>query len=208
MGFDMTYQAVPASSVLLEVARTDVAVGSILFMAIRMFGDPKLELREASRRMPMEPDERTLWELVLELRRVRPDLRTLNLFLARDWDLLHFFLSAHRRDEPGTEADTLADMAILGEAIIAEHVLSGQDVPLRYTRPETVERIARMLQELPFESVWRHCPPVGESPDIYKHSGIEPTEEVRSFVEGLFKKLRAFYVSVAAHGDGVLVERS
>src|SRR5690349_8591179 len=102
MGIDASYQALPASSSLVEVARKDVEVGECLCMALRMFEDPHVERRESSGRPPMDLGERRLWELVLELLRVRPDLRSLNLYLARDWDVLHFFLSAHRREQPGT----------------------------------------------------------------------------------------------------------
>jgi hypothetical protein len=127
-------------------------------------------------------------------------------WLDRVWDVLHHLLSANRRDEAGTADDALMDAAIRGEGLISEHVRGGQGVPLRYTPPETVKRIAHLLELLPFNELVRQGhPKLMADTHVYRHPAGFSEEELRECLSPYFETLRAFYRAAASHGDGVLV---
>ncbi|MBN8468504.1 DUF1877 family protein [Corallococcus exiguus] len=203
MGLDASYQALPGGSPLLELARRNIGVGEWLMSFTRLLQDPREE-----RLAPGAPDpgELLLLDAVRDMLRTRPDLATQHVELDRRWDHLHFVLSDHRRNEPGAEDDSLAGIAIHGEAKIAPHVVAGQGVPLRYTRPETVERIARMLEAVRIDVLREHFTFAGMSEaGVYKCPHEESIDEDWQWLTGRFDRFRAFYVTAAKHGDGVLV---
>ncbi|MFB1480878.1 DUF1877 family protein [Corallococcus sp. RDP092CA] len=203
MGLDASYQALPGGSPLLELARRDFGVGSWLTSLTRLLQDPR---EEALAPGAPEPAELQLLEAVRELLRTRPDLATRHVALDRRWDHLHFVLSGRRRNSPGTHDDSLAGISIQGEAEIAPHVVAGQGVPLRYTRPETVERIARLLEAVHFDTQREHFTFENLSrAGVYKCPREQDIDEAWQWLRARFDLFRAFYVAAAKHGDGVLV---
>ncbi|RKG93859.1 DUF1877 family protein [Corallococcus terminator] len=206
MGFETYYQAIPASSELLDVARQDLEAGEYFWSVLFMFRAPRIEHLLSGG--PPIPGQVKLWHLVVEHLRTRPDLGGLNTTLDRHWDRLHFVLSAERRDESGTDEDPLIKLAIRGEDEIAEHVRGGQGVPLRYTRPETVGRIAHMLDGVRFESLRRHFTAVAmDEGSVYKHPHPAQLDDDWHALQEYFERFRVFYGSAAKHADGVLVHR-
>ena len=203
MGLDATYQALPGGSSLLELARRNIGVGGWLSSVPRLLREPREE--SLSPGVP-ETDELQLLEAVKELLRTRPDLAAQQVDLGRRWDHLHFVLSDRRRNEPGAEDDSLAGIAIRGEAEIAPHVVAGQGVPLRYTRPETVERIARMLETVRFDALREHFTFANlRQAAVYKCPREDGIDEAWQWLREHFDLFRAFHVTAAKHGDGVLV---
>lgn len=203
MGLDASYQALPAGSPLLELARRNIGVGEWLSSFTRLLRDPR---EDALAPGGLDPAELQLLEAVKDLLRTRPDLATHQVSLDRRWDHLLFVLSERRRDAPGTEDDSLAAIAIEGEAKIAPHVVAGQGVPLRYTRPETVERIARMLESVRLDSLREHFTfEKLRQAAVYKCPHADRIDEGWQWLRERFELFRAFYVTAAKHGDGVLV---
>ncbi|RKH74549.1 DUF1877 family protein [Corallococcus aberystwythensis] len=203
MGLDARYQALPGGSLLLELARRNAGVGGWLSSITWMLQDPR---KESLAPGGPDPGELLLLGAVRDALKTRPDLATHQVDLQRRWDHLHFVLSAHRRDAPGTEDDSLAGIAINGEERIGPHVVATQGVPLRYTWPETVERIARMLESFPFDSHREHFTFERLSQaGVYKCPREKNVEEDWQWLRERFDLFRAFYVTAAKHGDGVLV---
>ncbi|MHA7631593.1 DUF1877 family protein [Corallococcus sp. M7] len=203
MGLDATFQALPGDSPLLELARRNIGVGGWLSSVPRLFQDPREETLAPG---GPDSDELLLLEAVRDMLRTRPDLATQQVDLGRRWDHLHFVLSDLRRNDPGAEDDSLAGIAIRGEAEIAPHVVAGQGVPLRYTRPETVERIARWLEAVRFDGLREHFTFDSLSrAAVYKCPREEGIDEAWQWLIERFERFRAFYVTAAKHGDGVLV---
>ena len=201
MGLDADYQAIPAASRILTRLREDVSLRDWANMA-------PLWIRGGLEPSPWapEPPERAVRQLVEELLRAHPDLPRRHCTLDRAWDVLHHLLSANRRDEAGTAGDALADAAIQGEEPVAEHVRGMQGVPMRYTPPETVRRIAHHLESLVFdELVSQGHARLLADPEVYKGPVEGSQQELREWLSPYFEALRAFYRTAASHGDGVLV---
>ncbi|GMU05307.1 DUF1877 family protein [Corallococcus caeni] len=203
MGLDASYQALPGGSPLLELARRNTGVGGWLISVTRLLRDPREESLAPG---GPDPDELELLEAVRDILRTRPDLATQQVDLARRWDHLHFVLSARRRNAPETKDDSLGGIAIQGEEEIAPHVVAPQGVPLRYTRPETVARIARMLEAFPFDAHREHFTFERlRQASVYKCPHEEDIDEAWHWLRERFDLFRAFHVTAAKHGDGVLV---
>ncbi|WP_375759750.1 DUF1877 family protein [Corallococcus exercitus] len=205
MGLDASYQALPGGSPLLALARANAGVGGWMISVTRLLKDPREESLAPG---GPDADELVLLEAVRDILRTRPDLATQQVELHRRWDHLHFVLSARRRDGLGMDDndDSLAGIAIQGEAGIARHVVAPQGVPLRYTRPETVERIARMLEAVRFDSLREHFTVERmRQAGVYKCPHEDGLEEAWQWLRERFDLFRAFYVTAAKHGDGVLV---
>ncbi|RKH89967.1 DUF1877 family protein [Corallococcus sp. AB045] len=203
MGLDASYQALPGGSPLLDLARRNTGVGGWLMSVTRLLRAPREETLAPG---GPDSDELLLLDAVRDMLRTRPDLATQQVALDRRWDHLHFVLSDRRRNAPGTEDDSLAGIAIHGEAKIAPHVVAGQGVPLRYTRPETVERIARMLEAVRFDTLREHFTFENLSlASVYKCPREDAINEAWQWLHERFEFFRAFYVTAAKHGDGVLV---
>lgn len=204
MGLDAFYQAIPVASPLLERARHDLGMGEWLFSVFRLLQDPRVETL-----VPGEPapGELLILAAVQDLLSVRPNLATQQVHLHRRWDHLHFVLSSHRREAPEAEEDdSLAGIAIHGEAEIGRHVVGGQGVPLRYTRPETVTRIAGMLDALSFESLREQFTVEKLTrAGVYKCPHEDAVEEAWQWLRERFELFRSFHATAAEHGDGVLV---
>jgi hypothetical protein len=203
MGLEASYQALPGNSPLLELARRNIGVGGWLTSVSRLLRAPREETLAPG---GPDADELLLLDAVRDMLRTRPDLATRQVELDRRWDHLHFALSDLRRNEPGAEDDSLAGIAIRGEAEIAPHVVAGQGVPLRYTRPETVARIARMLEAVRFNALREHFTfETLSQAGVYKCPHEEGIDEAWRWLTERFEHFRAFYVTAAKHGDGVLV---
>ncbi|NNC01668.1 DUF1877 family protein [Corallococcus exiguus] len=204
MGLDASYQALPGGSPLLELARRNIGVGEWLWSVNSRLRDPREENLAPG---DPEPGELLLLNAVKELLRTRPDLGTQYVDLDRRWDHLHFVLSDRRRNPQKFEGDdSLAGIAIKGEEKIASHVTGGQGTPIRYTRPETVERIARMLEAVRFDTLREHFTYESMSETgVYKCPHENFIEENWKWLTEYFDRFRAFYVTAAKHGDGVLV---
>lgn len=203
MGLDCVYQALPAHSGLIEWAREDAALGE-WFGLVPSWLQRGLDGKLAPG-LP-EPGELQVWHRVRTLLEQHPGLEKRNCDLDRCWDELHYVLSAHRREEPGSEIDALLDAAVRGESLIAEHVCSGQGVPLRYTPPERVAEIARVLTPMTWASLERHCIPERmEAANVYKFFADRADEQEWAWLREAFERFRAFYLSAAEHGEAVLV---
>ncbi|WPB80034.1 DUF1877 family protein [Archangium violaceum] len=203
MGLDRIYQAIPATAGLIERAREDAALGEWLGLVPSWF-----RKGPGGALAPGKPDpgELELWQRVRALLEQQPGLEERNCDLGRSWDQLHYVLSAHRRGEPGSETDALLDMAVRGESLIAEHVRSGQGVPVRYTPPERVAELARVLTPMTWESLEKQCVPDRmEAAGVYKFFASHASEQEWTWLREYFHRFRAFYLTAAEHGNTVLV---
>lgn len=144
--------------------------------------------------------------LLQGLLRRRPDLPTRSCEVGRWWDKLHYLLSANRRDEPGDETDALVDAALRGDAVIAPHVRSGQGVPVRWTAPDRVARIAAALVTRSHESLaHNYVPSRMVAAAVYKFAADGADADEWRWICEYFDRLCAFYRAAAGLGDGVLV---
>ena len=205
MGLDRKYQCIPATSGLIEWARRDEALRECgeWFGSVPSWLWPDASLAPGG---PPEPGELALWHRVRALREQAPGLAQRCCHLDRRWDKLHYVLSAHRRGEPCSETDALLDAAVDGELLIAEHLCSGQGVPVRYTPAERVTEIARVLAPMTWASLERHCIPERmEAAKVYKFFADRADAQEWAWLREAFEHFRAFYLLAAEHGDTVLV---
>ena len=202
MGFDMQNQAIPPDSGLIELARSDPdeAWGlSLVPSWFRRQEDGPAPGREG------KPRNNPIWDECCRLVGVHPDFRTRNCFLDRDWDVLHYLLSATRRNEPATANDLVIDRAFRAGELIADHVQGGQEVPVRYLSPAAVSEIAAVLEPLDREALARHYDPARMDDEVYKFSAEDADEVGWERIVGYFTAFRSFFLAAAGAGDAVIV---
>jgi hypothetical protein len=201
MGLERLFQAIPAHSTLIETAKTDHELGEILGLACLFFQDIS---RAADG--PPSPARERLGREVSALLAQDPALATRNVDVDKRWDQLHFLLSASRRGEHAAHQDALFDLAIQGEATIADHVLGSQGYALRYTSPSMVASVAEAFAPLDVAALHRHYDLAAmEAQGVYKaFAGRESPEDWR-YLSMLIEKLRLFYLDAACAEYAVLV---
>jgi Domain of unknown function (DUF1877) len=199
MGLDMSYQAIPADSGLLERAREDVELGEMLCLI-------PLWLEEGRGPRPGRcAAADALWHELNELARRHPGLEKRNCYLLRWWDELHYLLSVNRRGRAGPAADELLDKAVRGGAMVAEHARGPQGIPIRYVTPAEVAGIADLLGLLTVEQL-RACysPADMEAAGVYKF--VAGRDELDwEYLPQYFEAFRRFYRDVAGRDECVIV---
>jgi hypothetical protein len=201
MGMERSYQAIPASCDLIERARNERELGEMLSLSCFYF-------RKSSEQHYGPPTTASVefLRIIRALVAADPALSTRNHYLDRLWDQVRYLLSAKYRDEPATANDDLLDMAVAGEATIAEHVCGTQGYPVRYTSPNRVTEIAKALEQLDVDFLKRHYDLAAmERVGIYKAFAGRDSDEDWDCLGRLIVDLRRFYIDAAKHGDGVLV---
>ena len=99
----------------------------------------------------------------------RPGLEKRNCCLDRNRDILHYLLSATRRDEPSSDADRAIDRAFDAGEVIAEHVRAGQGALVRYLPPTVVADVAEVVSEMSHATLLTYYHPVRmEAAHVYK----------------------------------------
>jgi hypothetical protein len=193
----MSYQSLPVASGLIARAAADVELGDILSWVPRWFREGHYQgLR------PWPAADRLCQEL-RELDVRFPGLNERNCFLDSRWDVLHYLLSASRREEPASELDTLFEHALFGAAPIAEHVCGAQGAPIKYVEPEEVARIAMRLELMSPSEIERHYDPQKmEEAGVYKFAGEREGEWLD--IKNRFNDFRSFYMQAARHSEGVI----
>jgi len=199
MGFEMAYQAIPVNSGLIELAVTNVGMGEALCLVPGWFR------RGAGPRQPWPwPDGEALWNILCDLVRQHPGLEMRNCDVDRSWDMLHYLLSANRRDEPPTKEADLFDKAVRGATEIADHVRGTQGAPVKYVPPADVKAIGAGLQAMTVDSLRLHYDPVKmDTSCVYKFHADRAGEHWEYIAE-YFAPFRAFYLAAARHGEGVI----
>jgi hypothetical protein len=201
LGLERLFQAIPADSTLVETAKADHELGEILGLACLFFQDIS---RGAEG--PPSPARERLGREVSALLAQDPALATQNVDVDKRWDQLHFLLSASRRGEHVAHQDALFDMAIQGEAPIADHVLGSQGYPLRYTSPSVVASVAEAFEPLDVAALHQHYDLVAmEARGVYKAFAGRDSPDDWRYLSTLIEKLRAFYLSAARMKNAVLV---
>jgi hypothetical protein len=202
MGFEMEYQAIPPDCGLIELALSDPDEAWGLSLVPSWFSrkdDGPAPGREG------KPRDNPIWDACCRLAGIYPDLRTRNCYLDRRWDVLHFLLSATRRDEPATATDLVIDRAFNAGELIADYVQAGQGVPVRYLSPAAVSEIAAVLEPLDRDALARHYDPVRMDDEVYKFSAKDANEVEWERIVGYFTALRSFFLTAAGAGDAVIV---
>src|SRR3954468_21041730 len=143
MGVERSFQAIPASSDLLERARNELGIGELLTL-VRYYFRQGLSPETG----PLSPYSLELQQIVRGLVAAEPDLATRNHYFDRRWDQIHYLLSATYRGQRMESDDALFDVAVEGETAIAEHVRGGQGILVRYTSPEMVTEVANAFQRV------------------------------------------------------------
>jgi hypothetical protein len=201
MGFERAFQSLPVDHRLIERARDGRESGEALCLAPHFFhehGRPSPG--------PASPASQALLRAVRELLARDTGLATRNCFLDKRWDQIHYLLSARYRGRPPEPDDAFLDVAIEGEAPIAEHVVGTQGFPIRHTSDGTVTRIADVLARLDVESLRRHYDLAAmEERGIYKAFAGRESDADWQYLATLVRELQTFYAAAASAGDCVLV---
>lgn len=202
MGFEIWYQALPPDSGLIELARSDPDAG--VSLALVPFWFSREDIRSVLGRKGDKDDR--LWDACRRLLVLHPDLRTRNCHLAKDWDEIHYLLSATRRDEAATANDLAIDRAFNAGELIADHVVAGQGVPVRYLSPGAVSDIAAVIEPLDRDSLARHYDPVRMEEECVYSFWAESADEVGwEWTVRRFTAFRSFFLAAARAGDAVIV---
>ena len=203
MGFEMSYQAIPANSGLLELARDDIESGERLSLLPYWFS------RDEHQPAPgQEHPEDRLWNWCCQVVARHPELYTLNCYLDRTWDKLHFLLSATRRGEAPIPADLILDRAFCDGEMIAEHVCAGQGVPVRYISPERVIETAALVKSLDHHDLAaKYQPQRLEAAGVYKFWADRADAAEWQTIQRCFDDFRRFFAATAQSGSGCIVVR-
>jgi len=202
VGFEMSYKAIPADCGLIELARSDVEVGELLWLV------PYWYSRDERRPAPCrEADGKgRLWAWCCRLAGRHPELYTRNCYLDRRWDKLHYLLSATRRNEPAASADLAVDRAFNTGELIAEHARAVQGAPVRYLSPSGVRDIAAAIGPISHISSAAHYQLARmEAARVYKFSADRADEAEWRWIAKSFDEFRNFFLSAADADDGVIV---
>jgi Domain of unknown function (DUF1877) len=198
MGLDMRYQAIPVDCDLIERAGNDPAIGELL-------GSIAFWYQQGGRGRGEWPEADQLWRYLSELALRFPGLNQRNLYLAREWDRLHYLLSATRRGEKSFEQDRLLDTAIRGGSDIGANALGTQGIPVRYVRPDDVVLIAVVLDSMTNDDLRVHYSSEKmQQSNVYKFWADRADESEWGHIAKSFEVFRAFYVDVAMHQEGVI----
>ena len=194
MGIEMEYQAIPAGQGLIERARSDVK-----------FGESLCSLHRLLCRRGDESDG-PLWAEAHRMRAEHPGLEKRYCDLDRQWDILHYLLSATRREDPPTDDDLVIDKAFRDGEVIASHVCGGQGHLIRYVSPAEVKGVACVVSGMDEEALRVHYDPVRmEGAGVYKFWADRADEAKWSWIVTSFDDFQAFFQLVADHGEAVIV---
>ena len=204
MGLDLAYQAIPPGSDLVEIARRDVENGWALAFVPAWFsaedGGPR-----PGREGGGQVSRGRIWDECCRLVGIWPDLRTRNCLLDREWDVLHYLLSATHRGEPAAASDIAIDRAFDAGDLIADHVRGSQGVPVRYLSPAAVRDVAAVVGPLNEADLSRHYdPPRLESAAVYKFWADRADAAQWDQIVHYFDAFRTFFVRAADRGDAVI----
>lgn len=205
MGLDVSFQAIPVDSRLLELACADLKNGDDLGSLAYWFRQP--DGPDAGQEGEGDRCAGPLWDECCRLCAVRPDIRSLNCLLARWWDRLHYVLSATRRGEASTAADRAVDRAFGQGDLIAEHISGGQGIPVRYLTPEAVAQIAAVVGPMDSDDLARHYDPIRmEAAAVYKFWADRADAAGWAHLVQCFTEFRDLFVAAAEKGDGMVVD--
>lgn len=199
MGFEISYQAIPADAGLIDRAIRDADYAGWL-------DSVPFWLRTGNGPGPRAEDATAaLWQDLTELVRRHPGFESRNCYLDRWWDKLHYLLSANRRGAAGSATDGLMDMAIKGGRLISDHARAPQGCPVRYTSPAEAAEIAQVLRPMRVEQLRPHYSPADmEAAGVYKFFAGRDEREWE-YLPDFFAAFRQFYLNVAEHDEGVIV---
>jgi hypothetical protein len=201
MGLERSYQAIPADSGLIQRARFEPKIGELLSLVCLWF---RQGLSPYSG--PVSPESLELHQIVQRLVAAEPELARRNHDLDKRWDQIHYLLSARCRGQRMETDDALFDVAVEGEAKIADHVCGSQGVPVRYTSPGKVADVANALQRIDLDILKQHYSLAAmEQMGIYKAFAGRESDDDWEYLSKLVRGLSDFYLDAATHGNGVLV---
>lgn len=199
MGFEASYQCLPADSVLLERARNNEECGALLCLL-------SSELRGVIVPMPTTNAERAFNAEAAKLCERRPGIEQRRAYVDSRWDALHYLLSEPYRRARDIDGADLGTATIRGEAEIGPYATAGQGLALRYTSPETVRAIARHYRTFSRGDVFAHLDPRAmEEACVYKFFADRCDETELDYLWARFEELRRFYDEALRHGEGALV---
>lgn len=194
----MEYQAIPANCGLIEWAREDCSMGALLCHVPWWYRSGKGPARGTW------AEGEALWRRLCELAEAFPGIETWNFELHREWDELHYLLSAMRRGEKETDEAVLFDKAVRG-TMIAESVRATQGRTINYVSPSDVASIAALMEPMTVDSLRDHyIPEKMEYRCVYKF-WADRAEVFERSAASYFDGFRAFYLNAASRGNAVLV---
>lgn len=201
MGYELSYQAMPAGCGLVERARSDTDFGGQVELLPYWFTASVVRPTPGNEGRVKGP----LWDFCCELVGRHPELGGLHCRLDRFWDRLHYLLSATRRGEPSTPADRAVDRAFDAGDLIADHVHGGQGVPVRYLPTASVREVAAVVGPMSHTDLAAHFrPPRMQAAHVYKLGGFESDEAEWRWITRYFDEFRGFFMAAAA-GDYVVL---
>ena len=142
MGFEMTYQAIPAGCGLIEMIRANPELGEDSSMVPSWFSRAKHRRPGPGRETDQEG---LMWVRCCELAGRHPELFERHCDLDRWWDKLHYLLSATRRGEPASDSDRAVDRAFDAGELVSDQARAGQGAPVRYLPSKAVQKVAEIV---------------------------------------------------------------
>jgi hypothetical protein len=204
MGYETSYQAIPADCGLIEMARDNAEVARDLALINIWLG------RDNNRPAPGREDAHKglLWNWCCDLAGKHPDLHMKHCYLDRYWDKLHYLLSATRRGETITPDDLAIDRAFNAGSLVSEHALAGQGVPVRYLTPLEVRAVAAVVGPMTHAALAAHFQPVRmEHSGVYKFHAAHADEHEWPWIIDFFDRFRDFFRNAAEEDLIVIIVR-
>jgi len=198
----MVLQAVPATCRLLAEALVNSGLADV--WAARDFGFD--EYRDGYG--GPHPADDLMFELIHEVIARHPGIGKRKLELDRRYDQLFYVLSAERR---GDKIDDVKREQLLGLALrgVPSGLFGGvQGFGAGWVSPEATQEISTTLATVTTDELTRNFQPAAmEEAGVYKFWADRVTPQTLPTIFADFAALRAFYVVVAEHGDGVIIAR-
>jgi hypothetical protein len=197
MAIDRDYQALPEPCQLLEQAKLDLELGESLPFLLSCF-------RSKERLLQASPIEAQLVQEVL-VRHPGIEKRYYDVG-RRQGSLLYFLSEDHRHGRVGmSSVHDMGSKITNGASALPEHLRSGQGIPLRYSSAIEVQEMANYLGGITAYDLRRvYNPQHMEAQAVYKFSSDQAEQEWK-YICRAFEGLKAFYIEVATHQEGVLV---
>jgi hypothetical protein len=202
MALDRKYQALPEPCQLLH------ELGErIQFLNSYLCDEERLSSGHPSGRNLHT--ERTLKRMIQDVKLRHPGIEKRHYDVERRQDSLLYLLSEGRRQGRGgmtyANENDMGSKIMNGASALPKHLQTDQGFPMRYSPAIEVQQMASYLEGMTTDDLRRVYHPVHmEERGVYKFFA-DRAEWEWEYISHTFEGLKAFYIEVAAHQEGILV---
>ena len=203
MAIDVWLQALPDEVPLPVVLRDDPeAAESLSFISQWLVHD-----RAAPDKLAALPGGGTdvVWEWCCMLGGRYPGIHEWSCSLGRDWDHLHYLLSATRREQPPAPDDSHLEYLFNKAPMVARSTCG---FPVRLIDSIKTKELHAWLEVLSVADLATHYDSTHiEKVAVYKHNPDASPVETLRYLEEVFERFRAFVRGAAARGNQILMRK-